>query len=130
MNEICPKCNKKSLRERLTDKVWKCGNCHSIFDIDKRFVLIDKENKIYRDHDGNFAYPEFEYKPGIIIFKTIYLLENNKTTLRGKYSKLKCEKDCKLPERLDCNGGIGYIRCEYMKYENQRWLCKYELEKK
>ena len=49
------------------------------------------------------------------------------------YPKLNDDKNCKYPERKDCNYGEGYDRCEYMKYDNSesifsptRWKCMYK----
>lgn len=46
---------------------------------------------------------------------------NGATTLRGEHPKLKT--NCIHPDRLDCNYGIGYERCERMKYQEGHWIC-------
>ena len=70
-------------------------------------------------------------KVGDMFIETcIYFYQSGKTTLKGQYPKLANDNVCKYIERLDCDAGKGYNRCEYMKYDNSqstfspnRWKC-------
>ena len=58
----------------------------------------------------------------MFIVTNIYFYEKGKTTLKGDYPKLK--EGCKYPDRLDCDAGPGYNRCEFMKcFGPGHWKC-------
>lgn len=122
--EECPKCNRRSLRQRALDRTWKCYSCRAVFNPEKKFIAYDKENKLIADENGNFFFVETEKTKNTIIQKKVYLLEEGKSTLRGKYPKFRT--DCPFPDRLDCNNGVGYERCEYMQFVSVgNWKCSY-----
>ena len=96
-----------------------------------REYKIDEEKKNKVKGTQGFQYIEKKVDDMFIVTK-IYFFEKGKTTLKGDYPKFKENKDCKYPERLDCNSGPGYERCEHMYYDNlespfsdNRWKCKY-----
>lgn len=77
----------------------------------------------YKDQLGNKCKSETTNTGTEIINTTVYELEDGKTTLRGEYPKLKNE-GCVKPERLCCNYGTGFKRCEFMTFESVgRWYC-------
>jgi len=129
--ERCPKCNKK-VRYRQVCSNYYCGNCKVVFTKDEREVnwIGDLDPlRVCVDSNNNYYFKKEEKQGNIIIQKTMYFLEPEKTTLRGDYPKLN-ESKCKFPNRLDCNSGCGYERCEFMKYDNSksiydsnRWCC-------
>ncbi len=53
---------------------------------------------------------------------------SGKTTLKGEYPKLNNDSNCKFPDRLSCNSGVGFRRCEFMEYGGSlgNWKCTYE----
>jgi len=126
--KICPNCNHKSLRYRSTTKDYICdhSSCEVIFNENLQEVHV-KGKGIIRDENGNYYKIKIEKELGIIRHIKTYFLEPDKTTLRGKYEKLRKDSDCKFPERLSCNYGIGFKRCEYMEYEGSfgNWKCTY-----
>lgn len=130
-NEICPECNKKSLRFRVSTNEYVCGNCKITFDKNKKKHRV--QDALIDEH-GNYYKVIFENEPGIIRRIETYYLESGKTTLRGTHSKLKSDFDCKYPERLSCNYEIGSKRCEFMEYERDgnglsgHWKCTYKIK--
>ena len=134
MNQICPNCKHKSLRFRTSTKDYKCSHygCESVFDKNMKEPRV--KNAI-KDDCGNYYNVSYSTEEGIIKQTHTYYLEPDKTTLRGSHSKFKEDTNCKFPERLDCNGRIGYNRCEFMKYERDGsgfsglggfWRCLYD----
>ncbi len=125
-NKICPKCNHKSLRFRSTTKEYVCSHnsCKAVFDENIKEAHV---KDAIRDKNGNYYKIKIEKKPGIIRQIKTYFLEPDKTTLRGEYSKLKIDSECKFPERLSCNSGMGFERCKYMEYGGclGYWKCTY-----
>ena len=129
----CPKCNHKSVRYRSIADNYYCNHCNALFNKDFEEIKIDgvKPLNLLTDGDGNYYSTKTEKKEDKIIFSKIYYLEKGKTTLKGSHNKLREDSKCKYPQRLDCNGGIGYTRCEYMEYGGGlgNWFCKYEVKK-
>jgi hypothetical protein len=79
----------------------------------------------FKDKNGNLRTPEestIEY--GKLYIKYHFILEEDKTTLKGDYPKLKSD-NCEHLDRLDCNYGEGYIRCSHMIYNKslRTWYC-------
>lgn len=115
-NEICPKCNHKSVYFRSSTNDFVCGHsgCKKTFDKNM------KEHRIQGalvDKCGNYYKINIEKEPGIIRKIETYYLEPEKTTLKGEYLKLNNDTNCKFPNRLSCNSEIGSSRCEFMEYE-------------
>jgi hypothetical protein len=83
--------------------------------------------RIIKDKYGNYYKVETEKELGIIRHIKTYFLEPNKTTLRGEYRKFREDSECKYSERLSCNYGVGYKRCEFMEYKGSfgDWRCNY-----
>jgi hypothetical protein len=85
-----------------------------------------------KDSFGNKFKESVEIKDGKLRIVKEFLLEEGKTTTRGQYPKLADDKKCKHPERLSCNYGEGFKRCEFMKYftieysMNGTWKCTYK----
>lgn len=130
---MCPNCNHKSLRFRTTTNDYICdhSSCNAIFNENLEMVHV-KGKDVRRDENGNYYKIKTEKELGIIRQIKTYFLEPNKTTLRGEYEKFRKDSDCKYPERLSCNYGIGFERCEYMKYGGTlgNWKCTYNKEHK
>jgi|GEM_PF-5565993 len=85
------------------------------------------ESDLYKDENGNICKTITENDSNQITVTTVYQLEAGKTTLRGPYSKLKSDSlGCKKQDRLCCNYGHGFKRCELMTYDNNKriWICK------
>ncbi len=126
--KTCPKCNHKSLRYRSTTTDYICdhNSCEAIFNENLKEVHV-KGKGIIRDKNGNYYKIKIEKELGIIRHIKTYFLETDRTTLRGGYEKFRKDSDCKYPERLSCNYGIGFKRCEYMEYEGSfgNWKCTY-----
>ncbi len=54
-------------------------------------------------------------------------LPKGKTTLKGEHQKFKEDNKCNYPERADCNSGIFYKRCKFMKFISvENWQCTYK----
>lgn len=80
-----------------------------------------------KDEFGNEMTNESTIEGNKIIWKRIYTLEEGKETLRGSHKKCKEENKCAFPNRLDCNNGYGYKRCQYMKFVSLGiWKCTFE----
>jgi hypothetical protein len=78
----------------------------------------------HTDPQGNVrSFDNTEIKDGKIYVSYNYILEPGKTTLRTEHSKLEREEDCLHKDRLSCNYGDGFSRCEHMKYVNGYWKC-------
>ncbi len=128
--EHCPKCDHKSVRYRAVADNYYCNHCTTLFN--KDFEEIEFKGfdslRLLTDSNGNYFSTKTEKKDDTIIFSKIYHLEKGKTTLKGNHTKLNTKKDCKHPNRLDCDGGIGYIRCEFMEYGGSigHWVCKFK----
>lgn len=131
MNKICPKCNRKSLRYRSTLEDYICNHssCEAIFNKNLQEMHI-KGKRVIKDRFGNYYKVETIKELRIITHIKTYFLEPNKTTLRGEFSKFKEDSECKYPERLSCNYGIGFKRCEFMEYGSSlgNWKCNYNRE--
>jgi hypothetical protein len=81
-------------------------------------------NGYLEDICGNImSYYDTEIKDGKIYVSYHYLLEPGKVTLRGEHMKLELEKNCIHQDRLSCNYGKGFSRCECMKYVDRQWKC-------
>ena len=126
MKQNCPKCNHKSLRYRSMSEDYICDHtsCEAIFNENLEEMHVSGK-RVIKDKKGNYYKVEIEKEPGIMRHIKTYFLEPNKTTLRGEYKKLRNDSECKYPERLSCNYGTGFDRCEFMKYE-EYWRCKYD----
>ena len=128
----CPKCKRKSLRFRKISEDYICdhADCQAIFDNDLNEMHV-KGKKVNKDKNGNYYTVDIIKEGGTIKQIKTFYLEPNKTTLRGEYNKLRSDSNCKYPERLSCNWGTGYERCEYMKYGGSlgNWNCIYEKNK-
>lgn len=125
--EKCDKCGHKSLRFRRSFGTYFCYDwgCRALFDKDKNFLSYDRNCKLIHDEQDNLHRVDVEKENNMIIKIVTYVLEEGKVTLRGRHPKLKSEK-CTKPERLDCNFGVGYDRCEHMEYAGSfgNWKCK------
>jgi hypothetical protein len=78
-----------------------------------------------KDEFGNEVQHEWRKDGNKLIHTETFVLEEGKTTLRGKFPKFK-DKGCPFPDRLDCNSGAGYRRCEFMKFVSLgNWKCSY-----
>jgi len=79
----------------------------------------------FRDANGNVRTPiHSQVKDGKLYISYHYVLEPGATTLRGEYPKLAAAPQCVRPERLSCNYGDGFERCEFMKYVSGSWVCE------
>lgn len=78
----------------------------------------------FKDAHGNTCSYKSEIRDGKLIVTREYILEPGKTTPRGEYPKLASEPKCVHPERMNCNSGEGYNRCEFMKCRSVgNWFC-------
>ena len=129
----CPKCKRKSLNHRKTYDDYVCDHrsCEAIFNKDLKEMHVKGKNLI-KDDFGNYYKVEVTKEEGIIKHIKTFYLEPNKSTLRGEYKKFRRASDCKYPERLSCNHGIGFNRCEYMKYRGSlgNWNCNCNIKNK
>jgi len=67
-----------------------------------------------------------EFDEDKIIIKREIKLPKGKTTLKGAHPKFKDDSKCAYPERADCNSGLFYKRCKFMKYKSLgNWECVY-----
>jgi len=80
----------------------------------------------FRDGNGNVrSASKGEFRDGKLFITYDYILESGKTTLRGEHKKLEESPKCVHPERLSCNHGEGFKRCEFMKCVRMgNWVCK------
>ena len=118
--EICKICGKKQYYVSTN----RCNNCKRYFKsngVERR----EMPRGYYEDELGNVvSYEQISHSDGKISISRDYILEEGKTTLKGKFPKLADVPKCKYPSRLDCNHGTGYKRCEFMKYIDQKdWKC-------
>ena len=78
----------------------------------------------YLDEFGNVrSSPSGEVKGGRLHISCHYILEEGKTTLRGRDAMLASPPQCVHSDRLSCDHGDGFHRCEYMQYEAYHWVC-------
>jgi hypothetical protein len=79
----------------------------------------------FRDACGNVrTTTKTEIVDGKIFVSYHFLLEPGATTLRGEHPKLAQPPHCIYPERLSCNHGEGFNRCEFMKCLSMgNWSC-------
>jgi hypothetical protein len=81
--------------------------------------------KFIKDELGNERTPtQVTIVDGLMHISYSYRLEAGKTTLRGEYPKLASDATCRHPDRLSCNFGEGFSRCEHMKYIGGGWRCQ------
>ena len=119
-NEICPQCGKK----QFNSSSGRCYACGAERRPDGSFVRAPAG--YFADPYGNLRTAErTELKDRKLCVSFHYLLEPGKTTLRGEHSKLADEPKCVHPERLSCDYGTGFDRCEFMKNTGGlgRWTC-------
>jgi len=116
---MCPSCGKKQFNTS-TRKCYACGAEQR-----KDRTLISVPPGYHADENGNICSSrKYETKAGKLHVSYHYILEAGKTTLRGEHPKLASPPKCVHPERLSCNYGEGFERCEFMKYMDGRWLCE------
>ncbi len=117
--EPCRNCGKK----QFNTSSRKCHACHAA--LRKDGTLVNVPDGYFLDEYGNLrSTNEYEISDGKLQVKYRYILEPDKVTLRGEFPKLATPPKCAHPERLSCNYGEGFARCEYMKYEGTNWICK------
>lgn len=128
MAECCPKCKHKSLRYRDAYRSWACDYCRAIFRKDMSFVDYEIDKNICIDENGNAYIVSVVVGEHSITHTKAYYIEVGKTTLRGDHPRFKEDAQCGHPERLSCNYGIGFERCEHMKYTGTlgNWYCDYK----
>ena len=115
--ERCPKCGRKSWNPNSS----KCCECKVEKTKDGRFIV--PPSGYFLDQNGNLRTPiATEFRDGRLSVTYAYLLEDGATTLRGDHRKLADAPKCTYPTRLDCNGGEGYARCEFMEYSGNHNL--------
>ena len=79
------------------------------------------------DSNGNIRTPiESKIEDGKIKISYHYLLEEDMITLRGTHPKLSPPTMCNCLNRLSCDYGEGFERCEFMNYVNGVWVCTYK----
>jgi hypothetical protein len=82
-------------------------------------------DRLFKDSLGNMRTPiTTKIENGQLHVSYYYVLEPGKTTLRGEYPKLAEPPKCSHPERLSCNNGEGFKRCEFMENINGSWRCQ------
>ena len=114
----CPNCGKKQFNVS-SRKCYKCGieqkEDGTLVEVPKGYIL---------DENGNVrSVNEYEIRDGKLQVKYHYILEPDKITLRGEHPKLATPPKCLHPERLSCNYGDGFNRCEFMQYVGVTWTC-------
>ena len=122
MPDVCPKCGRKQFNPS-TRKCYACGA-----ETRKDGSLIDVPKGYFKDENDNIRSPNhYEIKDEKLFVSYHYVLEEGKTTLRGEHPKLASPPKCVHPERLSCNYGDGFDRCEFMKYFGEgfggHWAC-------
>lgn len=117
--EICPSCGKK----QFNASTRKCHACGA--EARRDGTLIRVPQGYHLDENGNIRSAlESEVRDGKLCISYHDILEKGMVTLRGEYPKLAEPPKCVHPERLSCNYGDGFDRCEFMKYVNGRWNCE------
>lgn len=117
--ERCPHCDKKQFNPASR----RCYGCGAEARRDGTMVSIPQGYQL--DGNGNVrSVLKSEVKDGKLHLSYHYILEAGKITLRGEYPKLADLPQCLHPERLSCNYGDGFERCEFMKYADGRWICE------
>ncbi len=117
--EVCLNCGKKQFNASSR----KCYACKA--EQRKDGTLVDVPAGYILDENGNIrSFTKYETEEGKLHVRYHYVLEPGKTTLRGEYPKLAAPPICVHPERLSCNHGDGFGRCEYMLYVSTQWACK------
>jgi len=116
--DVCRNCGKK----QFDLSARKCRACR--IEQRKDGTLVTVPDGYLLDECGNVrSKQEIEIRDGKLIISYQYLLESGKITLRGEYPKLENPPKCLHPERLSCNYGDGFDRCELMKYSSGKWVC-------
>ncbi len=98
----------------------------------------DDEFIWHRDTCGNYFHNTLKVEGDRITRTDVFRLERGKTTLRGEHQKFKDTRDCNHPERLSCDNGLGFSRCEHMQYLKNghysytegSWACIFKRVKK
>jgi hypothetical protein len=118
-NEVCPQCGRK----QFNSSSKKCYACKA--EKRKDGIFVNVPNGYVLDECGNIrSITKYEARDGKIFVSYHYILETEKTTLRGEYMKLASPPKCTHPERLSCNYGEGFERCEYMRHSGSNWVCQ------
>jgi len=87
--------------------------------------MVNVPKSYHLDGNGNLRSAlRSEVKDGKLHISYHYILEKGKITLRGEHPKLAEPPKCVHPERLSCNYGDGFERCESMKHADGRWVCE------
>jgi hypothetical protein len=115
----CPSCGKK----QFNDSTRKCYACKTQLRRDGTPVIVPDGYDL-DEHENIRSANRCEMKNGKLFVRYHYLLEDGKTTLRGEYSKLANPPKCVHPERLSCNYGLGFERCEFMHHAEGYWVCE------
>jgi hypothetical protein len=117
--EKCPNCGRK----QFNPSTRKCYGCGAEAGRDGTIVSVPRGYHL--DENGNFRSAfKSEVRDGKLRISYHYILEEGKITLRGEYPKLAEPPKCLHPERLSCNYGDGFERCEFMKHLDGRWICE------
>ena len=115
----CSSCGKKQFNASSR----KCYACRT--EQRKDGTLVHVPEGYILDENGNLrSTNRYEVKDGRLHVEYHYLLEPGKTTLRGEHPKLAAYPKCTHPERLSCNYGEGFRRCEHMDYTGGTWSCR------
>jgi len=116
--ELCSRCGKK----QFNPSSRKCYACRG--EVRKDGAMVDVPVGYFLDTEGNLrTSQQYQVHDGKIFVSYHFLLEAGKTTLRGEFPKLAQPPKCPYAERLSCNHGEGFERCQYMKLETGRWVC-------
>jgi len=98
--------------------------------MDKNYLGVDDQYADIHwvtDNLGNVYSINVEKKDNHIIVIKTYKLQEGKTTLKTEHPKLLTETKCRHPERLSCNNGYAFDRCEFMKCIRVGvWKCSQE----
>jgi hypothetical protein len=117
--ELCRNCGKK----QFNTSSRKCNVCKAA--LRKDGTLVNVPDGYFLDEYGNLrTVNQHGTENGKLYVRYHYILEPGKATLRGEFPKLATPPKCAHPERLSCNYGDGFSRCEYMHYIDAKWICK------
>jgi len=115
---VCPSCGKK----QFNDSSRKCYACKVQLMKDGSSVVVPDNYSL--DEYGNVrSRTEHEVNDSKLYVSYHYILEAGKTTLRGEHPKLAGPPKCVHPDRLSCNFGDGFARCDLMLYADGHWTC-------
>jgi hypothetical protein len=114
----CPSCGKR----HFNDSTRKCYACKTQLRRDGTPVIVSDGYDL-DEYENIRSSKRYEKKNGKLYVSYDYILEEGATTLRGEHPKLASPPRCIHPERLSCNYGDGFERCEFMKHAEGRWVC-------